>query len=253
MREGTYDYRNCSSLFGYSAAVHARSGGICQLCGAGAKEPEFDLWRQLTVEHLVGESQGGYPVKIRGAVALRFPELSAAEQADFSARIDAANTITACSFCNSTTSRDRSDRSMLELIEAPTTGPDDTYTAIEAHCTAVLERKRSDVAWKLASVRAAFERMVLPGLRTARGVPEESVEPGQTNFQRGKDFQEIVGAALARELGESVDLEVELPIGTPPKLHRFDIASRSRKVVCECKAYGWRSRPSRWCNSTASS
>ena len=240
MREDTYDYRNCSSLFGYSAAVHTRSGGVCQLCGAGAKEPDFDLWRQLTVEHLVGESQGGYPVRIRAAVALRFPDLSGDEQSALSATIDAANTITACSFCNSTTSRDRSDRSMTELIEAPTSGPEETYSAIKAYCTAVLERKRSDVAWKLESVRAAFESIVLPGLRETRGEPEGTIQPAApSNFQQGRDFQELVGAALAREVGEAFDLEVDLPIGTPPKPHRFDLASRSRRIVCECKAYTW--------------
>src|SRR5205807_243716 len=55
-----YDYRNCQSLFGYAAKVHERSGGVCQLCSAGAAGLDFDLWRQMTVEHLIGESQGGY-------------------------------------------------------------------------------------------------------------------------------------------------------------------------------------------------
>ena len=53
-----YDYRNCQSLFGYAAKVHERSGGVCQLCGAGTAGLDFDLWRQMTVEHLIGESQG---------------------------------------------------------------------------------------------------------------------------------------------------------------------------------------------------
>jgi hypothetical protein len=69
----TYDYRNCQSLFGYAADVHERSGGICQLCGCGSREPDFDLWRQMTVEHLVGESQGGYRGQIERALVARFP------------------------------------------------------------------------------------------------------------------------------------------------------------------------------------
>ena len=44
-----YDYRNCQSLFGYATEVHQRSGGVCQLCDAGATGLDFDLWRQLTV------------------------------------------------------------------------------------------------------------------------------------------------------------------------------------------------------------
>jgi hypothetical protein len=55
-----YDFRNCTSLFGYSAAVHVRSGGSCELCDAGDSS-DFDWWRQLTVEHLIGEGQGGEP------------------------------------------------------------------------------------------------------------------------------------------------------------------------------------------------
>lgn len=60
MTTGKYDHRNCKSLFGYAAAVHIRSGGICELCGAGGGALDFDLWRQYTVEHVIGESQGGY-------------------------------------------------------------------------------------------------------------------------------------------------------------------------------------------------
>ena len=41
-----YDYRNCQSLFGYAAKVHERSGGVCQLCGAGTGGLDFDLWRR---------------------------------------------------------------------------------------------------------------------------------------------------------------------------------------------------------------
>ena len=93
-----YNYRNCQSLFGYAAKVHERSGGVCQLCGAGAAGLDFDLWRQMTVEHLIGESQGGYLSQILASLAGRFPGLSAAERAELAAQIDAANTVTACSF-----------------------------------------------------------------------------------------------------------------------------------------------------------
>jgi hypothetical protein len=67
-----YDYRNCRSLFGYAAEVHELSGGVCQLC-AGGLEVDFDFWRQLTVEHLIGEAQGGYLGQIDAALRARFP------------------------------------------------------------------------------------------------------------------------------------------------------------------------------------
>src|SRR5215217_4881277 len=72
-----YDYRNCQSLFGYAAAVHQRCQGICQLCGCGGLTPNtFDLWRQMTVEHILGESDKGYPKDIEQALAMRFPDLT---------------------------------------------------------------------------------------------------------------------------------------------------------------------------------
>jgi hypothetical protein len=74
---GKYDYRNCASLFGYSAEAHDRSGGVCQLCLAGGNN--FDFWRQLTVEHLIGQSQGGYLAQIKELVSEIFPDLNAAE------------------------------------------------------------------------------------------------------------------------------------------------------------------------------
>lgn len=75
-----YNYKNCQSLFGYASKVHIRSGGRCQLCLCGGQPLNFDLWRQLTVEHLIGESQGGYKKAIRQAVVQRFPDLSSDEQ-----------------------------------------------------------------------------------------------------------------------------------------------------------------------------
>ena len=164
-----YDYRNCQSLFGYAAKVHERSGGVCQLCGAGTAGLDFDLWRQMTVEHLIGESQGGYLRQISASLTDRFPGLSPGERAGLAARMDAANTVTACSFCNATTSRAQAPTSMTSLIE---TAPDGTPEEIRRHVTAglngILTAKRNEVEWKLASVRKAFDSRVAPALADAR-------------------------------------------------------------------------------------
>jgi hypothetical protein len=163
-----YDYRNCQSLFGYAAAVHERSGGICELCGFGRPAVDFDAWRQLTVEHLIGESQGGYRRAIRAAVAARYPNLATNDTEALAAVCDVANTVTACQFCNATTSRSRSPVTMTELIGA---APDDPTGLVESLSPAlqqVLQRKRREVAWKLSSVRNAFENMVQPGLVARR-------------------------------------------------------------------------------------
>jgi hypothetical protein len=76
-----YDESGLLSLFGDSRAAHQRSGGICQLCGCGAgPDIDFDLWRQFTIEHLLGEGQGGYPPRIRAAIDSRVPHLPYARE-----------------------------------------------------------------------------------------------------------------------------------------------------------------------------
>lgn len=62
-----------------------------------------------------------------------------------------------------------------------------------------------------------------------------------SSVAKGRQFQAAVKLALETRLGEAFEVEVLLPIGTPPKLHAFDLASRRRHVVCECKAYTWTS------------
>lgn len=156
-----YNHKNCQSLFGYAAAVHIRSKGKCQLCDCGSLSADFDLWRQMTVEHLIGKSQGGYLKQIRVAVNARFPELSEDEQDEFSKRIDILNTVSACSFCNSTTSRDINDKSMSELLNEAQGSLADVEIYISNKLHLILERKRKDVRWKLSSVKEAFEKEVL--------------------------------------------------------------------------------------------
>jgi len=157
-----YDYRNCQSLFGYAAKIHARSHGVCALCGYGSAGLDFDQWRQLTVEHVIGESQGGYPRQIREALRSRLPELPQDELERIVLRVDAANTVTACSFCNSTTSRSKAPRSMTELIAAAPDGVEELVHVIASELRTVLAVKQRDVLWKLESVRSAFEAEVVP-------------------------------------------------------------------------------------------
>lgn len=162
-----YDYKQCQSLFGYSFDVHVRSSGTCQLCSSGGAELTFDLWRQMTVEHIIGKSQGGYLKDIRLVIAECFPNLRISEREALSKAIDAANTVTACSFCNSTTSRDSCHISMGDLIRATTGQPSQVIAQISAALQPVLERKRANVRWKLESVRKAYESNFLSALSAA--------------------------------------------------------------------------------------
>ncbi len=171
----TYDYRNCQSLFGYAQGVHERSGAVCQLCGCGGgAEIDFNLWRQLTVEHLVGASQGGYDADVRAALAERFPDLSANDLQRMAFSIDEANTVTACSFCNSTTSRHRAPKTIAQVLDETRGSPEQVVAGVVQYLGEILERKKRDVSWKLDSVRAAFSVHIEPALRQARLRSESS-------------------------------------------------------------------------------
>lgn len=156
-----YNYKNCQSLFGYSAEVHIRCKGKCQLCGCGGNPLNFDLWRQMTVEHLIGKSQGGYLKQIKLAVADKFPEYSVNDISMLAKKLDALNTVTACQFCNSTTSRDVCNLSMTELIN---NGANEAaiLSSVKNSCDQILENKKQKVAWKLKSVKEAFDKHVAP-------------------------------------------------------------------------------------------
>lgn len=165
-----YDARNCQSLIGYAAEVHRRSGGVCQLCGCGAEGDcvDFDLWRQFPVEHVIGSSQGGYYDQIRRAVDLRFQELSPEDRETIAQDIDQMNTVTACSFCNSTTSRNRTECDVGRLIMNTTGNSEEVLKAVCSAVDKVLKAKQASVQWKLESLRRAFRAEVSPGLRETR-------------------------------------------------------------------------------------
>jgi hypothetical protein len=57
-----------------------------------------------------------------------------------------------------------------------------------------------------------------------------------SNTERGKAFQILCGDALKRAL--SCDFDCEVPIAiSGGKFHSFDLATRERDIVAECKAF----------------
>lgn len=164
-----YDETGLQSLFGYGRAAHERSGGICQLCGCGAgPDIDFDLWRQFTIEHLIGEGQGGYPARIKPAVDVRFAHLSGSERRDLTRRIHEANIVTACQFCNSTTSRDRTVYTMEEVIAELPAEPQEALEILAERLQPILDDKRKKVRWKLRSVYRGFQEKIRPALLQRR-------------------------------------------------------------------------------------
>lgn len=169
-RNQTYKYKNCQSLFGYAQKVHARFGGVCQLCGFGkGLKIDFDAWRQMTVEHLIGKKQGGYLLDIKKAIAARFSELSPEECRCLAQKIEDANTISACRFCNSMTSREKHSRGMTQLIQKTQGTPTEVIKAIELELKEIFKHKQLVVKKKLQSVREAFEGKIEPELNKSRG------------------------------------------------------------------------------------
>ena len=60
-----------------------------------------------------------------------------------------------------------------------------------------------------------------------------------SNTEKGKRFQFSAKGAVEQWVGLPFELEVKLPVGNPPKLHAFDLASLDRKYVGEAKAFSW--------------
>jgi tetratricopeptide (TPR) repeat protein len=58
------------------------------------------------------------------------------------------------------------------------------------------------------------------------------------NMFKGKKFEEIGAIVLAQLLGIEFEKgKFGIPIGNPPKVHKYDCVSKDRKVVVECKCY----------------
>lgn len=59
------------------------------------------------------------------------------------------------------------------------------------------------------------------------------------NPQVGRNFQEFVQMLLGEKYNTQFELEAAIPIGSPAKDHKFDLANSDRSIVAECKCYTW--------------
>ena len=55
----------------------------------------------------------------------------------------------------------------------------------------------------------------------------------------GRKFQEFVQTILKEKYNTYFEQEAAIPIGRPPKEHKFDLANADRSIVAECKCYTW--------------
>jgi len=64
-------------------------------------------------------------------------------------------------------------------------------------------------------------------------------EPNSMNTAKGRDFQKIAAELLKQHFKIGFHIEYPVPIGDPPKEHRFDLVSDDQQYVGECKNYSW--------------
>ena len=57
----------------------------------------------------------------------------------------------------------------------------------------------------------------------------------------GNDSKNLVCSLMQNHFKIDFMLEEPIPIGNPPKLHRFDCVSTDKNIVVECKHYTWTS------------
>ena len=59
------------------------------------------------------------------------------------------------------------------------------------------------------------------------------------NPKIGAEFQTKAAKKLEEHFKVKFIEEVKIPIGCPPKDHKFDCVSENKEIVAECKCYTW--------------
>ena len=185
---------NCQSLVGYADEVHRNSGGACEYCEYGSGELDFDLWRQLSLEHVIPSSWldwkrlqrlleelfAPYPINLFERKKRGSTELPEGRQLRH--EIEMACCATACQFCNSMTSwferkHGGGYRSRFHAIfqSASIREADGFKRRREAILKEVkklrdeiLDIKKRDVAERIQALKEHFEEHIRSGLEQHR-------------------------------------------------------------------------------------
>ena len=59
------------------------------------------------------------------------------------------------------------------------------------------------------------------------------------NPRIGREFQNLVQSVFEKRYCIPFEQEATIPIGKPPKKHKYDLASIDCSIVVECKCYTW--------------
>jgi len=189
---------NYQSLLGYARGVHKESGGRCAYCEYGACGVDFDMWRQLSLEHVIPSKwleKGNIRPLLNELWGLgdnwRKPYQRVTGDEDnlegfrLKQAIEQESCVTACHFCNSATSRFEArhkgfreeweeifrDPGLKKLKHKPF---DERKAALLERVRelrkAIFEQKKADVKKKLDELEPYFDQYVKPELDRP-GVP----------------------------------------------------------------------------------
>jgi hypothetical protein len=61
-----------------------------------------------------------------------------------------------------------------------------------------------------------------------------------SNPEKGRLFRDVARSILERNRGVRFSAEVVLPVGRPPKDHKFNLVSEDGTWIIECKNLAWR-------------
>jgi hypothetical protein len=64
-------------------------------------------------------------------------------------------------------------------------------------------------------------------------------EPNSMNTAKGREFLKAVAEVLGQHFDVDFRIEYSVPIGDPPKEHKFDLVSEDLKYIGESKNYSW--------------
>ncbi len=224
-----------SSLLGYAKNIHAVSGAVCAYCGFGQGSSEalghtdFDLWRQLTLEHVIPARR----LELLNDNICRaidtllgtqndWPKKRAHKQAEYKKirvrnAIYTACEVSCCHFCNSLTSRDEGRETDFttfeELFEASElkallTHDGDEQAKLEQYLKKIRSvvmrvfKKRQDlVRGKLVNLAKKYNEYAVVELRNKRRVepPRSSYDGLQKELWDNWPAAEIARSAIVSD------------------------------------------------------
>jgi len=178
---------NCQSLLGYAESVHLATGGICAYCDFGKPRLDFSEWRQLALEHVVpsgivnGDEVKSKLMALFGYAKEDWPTRKHQPRADLrghklQAKLAEACCTTACTFCNSMTSKYPDDKFNYaefwkvfedsELRASPSS--ERLLGLLKNAIPPIVARKRAYVQAKLFILKSEYQKRVERALAERR-------------------------------------------------------------------------------------